>query len=202
MRRRDFVETPIGRCAVVELAEDVPLVGEEETIAAALSARRRREFIAGRAAIRALLGQDVAILRNDRGAPVLPDGWVGSISHKEVHAAAIAAPAHAGYVGIDLEDAAPPRQPIERRILTARELTQISDGRDITLRFSIKEAIYKAIDPIVRRYVGFTEVELEVASDGTCAVHIVDAAQLPVAVEAWWTEHDGFWLTTARARRR
>jgi 4'-phosphopantetheinyl transferase EntD len=95
----------------------------------------------------------------------------------------------------------PPRLPIERRILTPREQQGIS-GRDVTLRFAIKEAIYKAVDPIVRRYVGFTEVELEVSADGSCTVHVVDASRLPVVVEAWWQERDGLWLATARARPR
>jgi 4'-phosphopantetheinyl transferase EntD len=201
----DFVATPHGRCAIVELGERdeaATLVGEEVAIAAVLSEVRRREFIAGRTALRSLLGEPVAIVRDDRGAPVLPAGWVGSISHKGVRAAALLAPAGAGFVGVDLEVAAPPRQPIEQRILTPREQAQIAHGRDVTLRFAIKEAIYKAVDPIVRRYVGFTEVELDVAVDGSCRVHVVDAARLPVTIEAWWQERDGFWLATARAASR
>ena len=74
-----------------------------------------------------------------------------------------------------------------------------SGSRDVTLRFAIKEAIYKAVDPIVRRYVGFTEVELDLASDGSVAVTVLDLARLPVTVEAWWQELDGLWLATARA---
>jgi hypothetical protein len=55
---------------------------------------------------------------------------------------------------------------------------------------------------MVRRYVGFTEVELEIAADGSCSVHVVDATRLPVTIEAWWREHDGHWLATARGRTR
>ena len=65
--------------------------------------------------------------------------------------------------------------------------------------FAIKEAIYKAIDPIVRRYVGFTEVELDVEDDGSVRVTVLDLARLPVDVEAWWREHDG---SLARDRAR
>lgn len=202
MSRSDLVETPHGRCLIVELAEEAPLLGDELALAATLPPARRRELMAGRAALRRLLGQDVPIARDDRGAPVLPAGWVGSISHKGERAAAIIAPAEAGFVGVDLEVAAPPRQPIERRILTPREQQVIRDGRDVTLRFAIKEAVYKAIDPMVRRYVGFTEVELDVAADGSCAVHVLDASRLPVIVEAWWQEREGLWLATARATRR
>jgi enterobactin synthetase component D len=202
MPTRDVVDTPHGRCLIIGIDDSAPLVGDEISIAAALGPVRKRELIAGRTALRTLLGQEVAILPDDRGAPMLPAGWVGSISHKGERAAALIAPAEQGFVGLDIELAAPPRLPIENRILTPRERARISDGRDVTLYFAIKEAVYKAVDPMVRRYVGFTEVELEIARDGSCAVHVLDASRLPVVVEAWWQERDGLWLATARARRR
>jgi 4'-phosphopantetheinyl transferase EntD len=177
---------------------ELPLVGDEHALAADLGPLRRRDLAIGRAALRVALGQDVAILADARGAPVLPAGWVGSISHKGTRAAAIVAPAGAGFVGVDLERAAPPRMAIERRILTPRER---ATGREVTLYFAIKEAIYKAVDPIVRRYVGFTEVELELAGDA-CTVRVLDVERLPVTVEAWWQERDGMWLATARALPR
>jgi 4'-phosphopantetheinyl transferase EntD len=200
--RSDLVTTPHGQCVIVEIDAEAALVGDEVEHAARLPVTRRREFVAGRSALRSLLGEPVAILPDDRGAPRLPEGWVGSISHKGEVAAALIAPAGDGFVGLDIEIAAAPRQPIGSRILTAREQQRVRDGRDVTRSFAIKEAIYKAVDPIVRRYVGFTEVELEVAADGSCVVHVLDAARLPVVVEAWWQERDGLWLATARARTR
>jgi 4'-phosphopantetheinyl transferase EntD len=200
MPRSEHVDTPHGRCIVLELDEvDAPLLGDELAIAAALAPVRRRELVAGRAALREALGMNVAILPDDRGAPVLPAGWVGSISHKGPRAAALVAPAGQGFIGVDLEVAAPSRMPIERRILTPRE--QGITGKQVTLRFAIKEAIYKAVDPFVRRYVAFTEVELEVHANGRVDVHVLDPSRLPVTVEAWWHERDGLWLATARANR-
>lgn len=205
MRRTDIAGTPHGRLVIVELddadADAAPLVGDEHALAAHLGPVRRRELALGRTALREVLGAQVPILPDDRGAPVLPAGWVGSVSHKGSRAAAIVAPASDAFIGVDLEIAAPPRQPIERRILTAREQAALREPREVTLRFAIKEAIYKAIDPIVRRYVGFTEVELDLASQGTCAVHVLDPARLPVTIDAWWIERDGLWLATARATR-
>jgi 4'-phosphopantetheinyl transferase EntD len=205
---RDVLDTPHGRCVVIAVGEYAVagLVGEEQRIAASLSPIRQRELMAGRTALRSALADlgvaDVpAILPDDRGAPQLPAGFVGSISHKNERAAALVAPAGQGFVGIDIELAAAPRMPIERRILTPREQARVS-GRDVTLYFSIKEAIYKAIDPIVRRYVGFTEVELDVRSDGSVTVTVLDLARLPVEIEARWQERDGHWLATARGRRR
>lgn len=189
---------------ILELDEhdELQLLGEEHALAERLGPIRRREMAAGRAALRSALGIDVAILPDDRGAPQLPAGWVGSISHKGSRATALVAPSNAGFVGIDIEVAAAPRQPIEKRILTAVEQRRISDPREVTLYFSIKEAIYKAIDPIVRRYVGFTEVELEIGSDGSVSVTILDPSRLPVIVEARWQERDGVWLATARGNPR
>lgn len=200
------IETPHGEVVLVELlpgealdAALAALPAPERAHAGRLGERRRREFVIGRAALHAALGDPEApIPSDDRGAPVLPAGWVGSVSHKGALAAAIVAPAGGGRVGIDLERAAPPRVDIARRVLTPREQAALPDrGRAVTLRFSIKEAIYKAIDPYLRRYVGFTEVELELPPEpGACAV----THGLPLAIEAAWREHAGHWLATARAR--
>jgi 4'-phosphopantetheinyl transferase EntD len=188
-----------GACVLVEIEDHdaalAALAAVEQHRAAELGPLRGRELIAGRTALHLALGSAVPILSDDRGAPVLPPGWVGSVSHKGSLAAALVAPAGAGHIGVDLELAAPPRQDIARRILTPREQAALPDrGRAVTLRFAIKEAIYKAVDPYVRRYVGFTEVELELAGN---AVAITTA--LPLAIEASWREHAGHWLATARA---
>lgn len=156
-------------------------------------------FQAGRRALTAAYREPIDIGRSDRGAPVLPRGH-GSIAHKagpeRVVAAAIAAE---HLVGIDLERALPPRQPIERRILTAREQAVLgTDRRQVALAFAIKEAIYKAVDPVVRRYVGFTEVELDLEAGRA-------TSQLPFEIAFWWIElvaPEPLWLATARATPR
>jgi enterobactin synthetase component D len=204
-RSPERLTTPHGTCVVVELARDdlaaalARLPADEQLHAQALGEIRRRDFVTGRLALHEALGDFGApLLTDDRGAPILPAGWVGSVSHKGAVAAALVAPAGGGWIGIDLELAAPPRQDIARRILTPRELAALAAhadrGRAVTLRFSIKEAIYKAVDPHVRRFVGFTEVELDFLDD-RCAV----VSALPLAIEAHWREHAGHWLSTARA---
>jgi 4'-phosphopantetheinyl transferase EntD len=212
--RTDRLAVAHGACVIVALAAAdadaalAALAPAEQERAAQLGPGRRREFIAGRTALRLALAGDAPaatpLLSDDRGAPVLPAGWVGSISHKATTggslAAALVAPAGTGRVGVDLERAGPPRQDIARRVLTARELAQLARdeqaarGSAVTLRFAIKEAIYKAIDPYLRRYVGFTEVELDFAGD---AVAVTTA--LPLAIEAAFSTHAGHWLATARA---
>jgi 4'-phosphopantetheinyl transferase EntD len=210
--RPELLATVHGTVSLVELTDDrleaalAALPAAEQALARSLAPLRRRELVAGRTALHATLAElapehaAAPILADDRGAPVLPAGWVGSVSHKGTRAAALVAPAGdpRAHVGIDLELAAPSRQDIARWILTKREQETLEDrGRGATLRFSIKEAIYKAVDPFVRRYVAFTEVELEVA-DGIAHV----SSELPFAIETTWREHAGFWLATARATRR
>ncbi len=195
------VESPHGPCAIVELDEaQLDATGDalpegERAALRALTGLRRRDFITGRTALHSVFPDAVAVLSDDRGAPALPPAWSGSISHKGPRAAAIAAPAGAGHVGIDLERAVAPRSDIGTRILSPRELRVT--GAELTRVFAMKEAIYKAIDPIVRRFVGFTEVEI---IDGVARP--VDPDALPVTLELWCREHAGYWLATARARPR
>lgn len=202
LRRTERLGLAHGSCVIVELADAdaalVQLAPLEQQHAGARSPIRRREFVAGRTALHLALDSAEPILSDDRGAPVLPTGWVGSISHKGELAAALVAPVGRGHIGLDLELAAPPRQDIARRILTPREQAALPDrGRAVTLRFAIKEAIYKAIDPYVRRYVGFTEVELDLTDEA-----VAISTELPFAIEATWREHAGHWLATARATPR
>lgn len=193
-----------GACVVVELGDpEAALAGldpVEQRRAAELGEIRRREFIAGRSALHLALAHapPAPILSDDRGAPILPVGWVGSISHKGSHAVALVAPAGAGHIGVDLELAAPPRQDIARRILTPREQAMLPDrGRAVTLRFAIKEAIYKALDPYLRRHISFLEAELELSGEAVTVV-----SDLPFAIEASWREHAGHWLATSRVTPR
>ena len=143
------------------------------------------------------------ILPDDRGAPRLPPAVVGSISHKEDLAVGLVSTDLGWRVGIDLEDPRALRRDISSRVLTAAEqaalapLDEPTRRAETMARFAIKEAIYKAIDPYLRRYVGFTDVELDF--DGAT---VVVRSSFPLAIDANWRAHDGFWLATARALPR
>lgn len=171
--------TPHGVVAAVNIPdspEPVPdevLAGlpvAESEYARSLRGYRQVQFVGGRIALReccSILGVRAgALLPNDRGAAVVPAGLVGSVSHKATLAIAMVAGSGRGTLGVDLEDYGPPRMGIAPRVLTARELAEIADLPDgrrwisTLLRFSLKEAIYKALDPYVRRYVGFHEAEV------------------------------------------
>lgn len=161
-----------------------------------------------------------AILRTARGAPALPQRFSGSISHKMSLALAAVAPLQviAGrqllHLGIDLETkpllAEPGRPSIASRILTVSELRELeSRGLDplraletVRIHFAIKEAVYKAIDPLVHRYVGFREVELSLADRSRMGqpqpvrLLLPELSGVDVQVEAeWWM--DSNWIVAS-----
>ncbi len=178
--RRFVRERGFGTVVAVSLPEgddfELPeaLVADETAFAYRLAPARRRTWAGGRLALRAALaaqGCDArpAILATARGAPAVPEGFSGSISHKAVVAVALAMrlePGARATVGIDVEIPRPLRHDIGRHVLTPAEQAALAslpaDARDPELlrRFSAKEAIYKALDPWVGRFVSFREVDL------------------------------------------
>jgi len=184
---------------------------DEREHAAALAPLRRRDWSAGRAALRAALAAaglacDAAVLTDDRGAPVLPASAHGSVSHKRGLAVALAAAAGDARIGVDVERHGASRVDVSARILTGPELATLpSDpverGRAVALRFSLKEAIYKAIDPFVRRYVGFREVAVWPEQGSIARVETL-APDLALEIESAWMIIGELVIATASARRR
>lgn len=134
-------------------------------------AKRQAEFLAGRFLARTLLeqrgiqSQDVAIGPNR--APIWPHGIVGSISHHDQLAACVIS--HQTHercgVGLDIERLIAP----ELVAGMAGVVTDPEEGRRLstqgmdncvlmTLIFSAKESIFKALYPQVQRYFDFLEV--------------------------------------------
>lgn len=210
--------TPHGAASAVHLpdAKDpVPdaildqLHGAEADHARTLGGYRQVQFVGGRLALREArrqLGAPLGpVLPDARGTPVLPEGWVGSVSHKRTLAIAMAARRHDGTLGIDLEDRAPARLRIADRILRPDELAALEALPErerwhaLLLRFSVKESIYKALDPYVRRYVGFQEAEVDLALDGMAQVTLhLEHDEGPFAVDARYQWLPGRVLTSVR----
>jgi 4'-phosphopantetheinyl transferase EntD len=188
------------------------LADEERAHLSALPELRRVDWGGGRIALRracATVGVAVGpILPNARGAPSLPAEVRGSVSHKQHIAVALATRDAGGHVGVDVEVDGPTRVDVARHVLTpdeTRRYTGLSGderGRTVTRVFSVKEAIYKALDPFVQRYVGFHEVEVELGPDGTAQVlPRLTRGEGPFAIAATWWTRDGYILATARVTR-
>lgn len=195
---------PHGTLVLVDVADaDLSeLEGEERNLAQSFSAIRLRAFVAGRRAARLALKrvgvQAGAILMGAGGQPLVGPEVSLSISHKRDVAGALVrclSESSCRYVGMDIEEVRAPSVDISRRVLSDEErrqygmlLTAASRLRYLLGAFSAKEAIYKAIYPIVRRYVGFREVELHRDGDSLRVSHsltgdsslVIEATQMEV----------------------
>lgn len=128
-------------------------------------AKRRCEYLCGRLAAQTLLSERqiyAQVAQSAEGAPIWPEGWLGSISHTERCAIAVIAPQNKGYVlGIDIENFNPEAldeiaetiaQESERKRLAKSE---IDYNTALHIAFSAKESLYKALYPQVRKVFGF-----------------------------------------------
>lgn len=213
------LQLPHGRCVAVRLPEGAPaiealaelLLPAERAFAAGFGPVRRRTWIGGRVAMRLALRrlgvEAEAVLSDDRDAPLLPAGIAGSITHKQHIAAALVGREARAKVGVDIELDVRPRFDVSRKVLAEDEHVELAGMPDdervkqVTLRFSAKEALYKALDPFVRRYVGFGEVSVTPHPDGSAVVRTrLSSGEGPFAVEVRWERRDGLVLTTARVQ--
>ena len=172
------------------------------------------------------------ILRNTLGAPILPSGVSGSISHKNKYAIGIVRPnAHEplghwsdslsevkklnktieyGHIGIDLEKCTSKAyQSLRERLLTENEQYRmevdkhsnpLSEEEDVMLRFSFKEAIFKALNPTLKRYVEFGEMEVYPQPNGQALLNFCLKSGELFEYEACykkWSPEPGsdYWIT-------
>ncbi|MDB6181837.1 4'-phosphopantetheinyl transferase family protein [Paracoccus fistulariae] len=130
--------------------------------------RRRLDHAAGRRAaadaLRVLTGRAAPVPRADSGAPVWPAGISGAISHAQGRAVAIVGwSAHHAGLGIDLESVTRRPQDLARVTLAPHERAQLGpqpDATTITLSFSAKESLFKALYPSVQEHFGFDAAEI------------------------------------------
>lgn len=156
--------------------------------------RRRAEWLAGRCcaseALRLLTGQGTYPGMAPDRSPLWPDGTLGSISHSGDVAVAIAARAGSCLgIGIDIERVMDGRaaSEIAPEALTPRERRHLAnDPFSVTLAFSAKESLFKALYPLLRRPMSFQLSELIAWGDqGTARLRLVEelSPELPAGCE-------------------
>lgn len=136
-------------------------------------AKRQAEFLAGRICARAALqqldGLNVSPAVGDDRAPVWPAHITGSITHSTGRAAAIVArKTHWRGLGMDLENLLNTERAerLAGEILTTPELQRMAASPreqlalQVTLTFSVKESLFKALYPIVRQRFYFEHAEV------------------------------------------
>ena len=147
---------PLGRIAIAlpdDLITAVP--------------KRRSEFLAGRIcaglALRAA-GQPIFVGRNNR-APIWPTGIAGSISHSDGRAIAVVSLTHAA-IGVDCETimADALAQKLQAEIISSVEgklcPADMPMASFLTVVFSAKEAVYKALSQRLKTIPAFLDVIL------------------------------------------
>jgi len=179
----DWVRRFVGTDAVFDVRvvadhADELSDAEHEAVAKAV-ARRRNTFSSGRACARsALLGigvpreqYPVGLLKQDDGSVAWPVGTIGSISHTDEWAIAVAASGDQGIVslGIDLEVIERLKSPVLKTIATDDERDRLAqenvqDWQSAAL-FSIKESLYKCLRPHHGAFIGFRDVELLIPTE-------------------------------------
>ncbi len=140
--------------------------------------KRRAEYLASRYAARIALASegvaDFVLLNDPQRAPIWPAGFCGSLSHSAQRAVLLTAAARPQrWIGIDTESLMSAERAAELAevIVTARERqwlrqSEIPQAYAITLAFSLKESLYKALYPALRQFMDFHSaevVELDVA---------------------------------------
>ncbi len=155
---------------------------DEQHHARQLSGKRQIEWVGGRIAARnaaQTLGVDLPpLLPDGYGAPVSPPSLTISISHKAGLAMALVARKVHGLVGIDFEVLGRDRSEIASKVLNPFELAEVNGLVDerrwtaVLLRFSIKEALYKALAPRLQRYIGFEEAQVSSLANGSARVEL------------------------------
>lgn len=167
--------------AAVEAFGDYPdaaLFPGEDAIMARSPEARRREFATARACARAALARlglpAVPLLPGLRGAPLWPEGVVGSITHcVGYRAAAVALTGDVVSLGIDAEpNEALPDDGMLDLISLGEERARLAELAVAMpticwdrLLFSAKESVYKTWFPLARCWLDFGSAEVAIDAD-------------------------------------
>ncbi len=135
--------------------------------------KRQHEYLCGRILAQAVLkhhfGLDQPLTSMHEHLPVWPPHVLGSISHSQ-NKLIVALSDKAGYLGIDIEHWVTPEfaQESTHLILTPSEFdlwkgkaAEFFDfARYVSLIFSVKESLYKAVYPTAKQYIDFLEASI------------------------------------------
>jgi 4'-phosphopantetheinyl transferase EntD len=203
------LEQLFPKCVAVYYSDKKPraaqLLPEELAGTEKMVKLRLDEFTHGRHCARAALHKlglpTTAIPRSTDRQPLWPQGTVGSISHSG--AVAAAAVSHSGRLlglGLDIET----EQPMDAELIhmICRPDEHIgSNYQQAKLVFSIKEAIYKCIYPLVGSYIDFQQVKVNFEEKQQCFTASADTdacdPDLMSRLKGRYRSSDGFILSSA-----
>ncbi|MEH0372825.1 4'-phosphopantetheinyl transferase family protein [Vibrio mimicus] len=160
--------------------------------------KRKAEYLAGRyvarEALKKLTQQNYQIPIGDNRAPQWPDGISGSITHTDTYAlAAVSYFSDHQIIGVDLESWMSPSlaQELAPRIIDAFEQSllercELEFYQGITLIFSAKESLYKALYPQVKQFFGFEDARVDWIESSSGQFQITLLRALSAAYPKGW----------------
>ncbi len=179
------------------------LIGVEGSELAQMAETRQLGFSSGRHCahkVLELLGLGATAIGRRGRLPVWPEHAAGSITHSRKIAAAVAS-THFNSVGVDVEETTPVERKLYPRLFTGAEQQLLANcGFDAAaLLFSAKEAGYKAIYPLNRRFISFTEAEVQLDTRaGTFRINYMGEYapnKLLNKGRGYWYRHNGHVMT-------
>ncbi|MET9431108.1 MULTISPECIES: 4'-phosphopantetheinyl transferase superfamily protein [unclassified Streptomyces] len=212
-------ESPAGAPSAAAPGLDADgLYPEEALLVAHAVPKRRREFATVRRCARAALARlgapPAPLLKDPRGAPGWPPGYVGSLTHCAGYRAAAVAPAdRLAALGIDAEPHLPlPDEGVTELVIRPEERARIGalsarrpDVHWDRLLYSAKESVYKVWYPLTRSWLDFQDASLTVDPDrGTFTATLLvpvpapgpgGAAPPPATLHGGWLVRDGLIVT-------
>ncbi len=143
--------------------------------------KRQSEYLAGRqCAAHALRAAGLSETVGMQGrAPVWPAGCVGSISHSDARVLAVVSRSHSG-LGVDIEPLMTPAQATDIQVLIVTEAeaalrpAAMAFESFLTLIFSAKESLYKALSAQLPQMPTFLDVTLLALTENTLTLRLGD----------------------------
>ncbi|HDR2661039.1 enterobactin synthase subunit EntD [Enterobacter asburiae] len=136
--------------------------------------KRKADHLAGRIAAAYALNERTIPGIGPSGEPLWPDGMSGSITHSGMQAMAVVIRERQALIGIDCEAILPENEAREIKdgIIDAQEEPVLSHSGypfplALTLVFSAKESLFKALFPRVQAYMGFDSARVTKLDDKT-----------------------------------
>jgi 4'-phosphopantetheinyl transferase EntD len=168
LRRIATAGIAVVAAAVADVTAD--LYPQELCAVARAVIKRQHEFATGRALARLALAQlgyaRMPIPVGPQRRPIWPAGTTGSLSHcRGLCAAVVARTPHTQALGLDLEWTPDVSEEIMSTITTptevARNRNEIPEEELPGCLFSIREAVFKAYNPLTESFLDFKDVEVE-----------------------------------------
>ncbi|MCV2534592.1 enterobactin synthase subunit EntD [Enterobacter wuhouensis] len=170
--------------------------------------KRKADHLAGRIAAAHALPDHAVPGIGPSGEPLWPDGISGSITHSGTRAMAVVTQ-HPALIGIDCETILPENEALEIKdgIIDAQEEAVLSRSGypfalALTLVFSAKESLFKALFPKVKSYMGFDSARITMLDKETLMLALtrpLTGFDEGTAFTLHWL-HDGDGVITLQSR--